>query len=85
MEIKIGDKKFTLKDKISGQDFLNSLSIERKESMEMNVRLLAEISISPKLTFESITSLSFVDFNEFMAKSMSVFGIKEQVDFLEEK
>ena len=83
MEFKIGDKKFVVKDKITGRDYIDLMDAEQKQAMDLQIKLMAKVTINPQLTADQILDMEFSEFMKFIEKFQPLFN--QKIDFLEEK
>ncbi len=84
-EIKVGEKTYQFKDRITGLEFVNKMSAKMKEGMMATVRTMADAMIEPKLSAKDIFMLDLADFIQLISRFSDKYGIPTEYDFLEPK
>ena len=80
MEFTIGDKKFVLKDKITGRDYMREADPAVAEGTETMIKLAIS---GTKTALDDILDLPYNQFLQFFNKIQQIEGLK--LDFLEEE
>jgi len=85
-EIKIGEKVYKFQEELRGLELIASIEDgPKKDALKTTITLISKTCQDPKMSYKDILLLPYNEFIQLVKGFADVYGVPQELDFLEDK